>query len=85
MVISRDEHERQEVDMMQPVAGRAAPSSVELQTHTVANLYNATPTRLAHAALDRAVWDAKEVPAEAGETVTLSRLLAPNGERAAGT
>jgi hypothetical protein len=44
-------------------------------------------SRHAHAALDRAVWDAygwpaDEVPAEVEEDVILSRLLALNGVRA---
>ena len=42
--------------------------------------------RHAHAALDRAVWDAygwpeDETPADVDEDVILSRLLALNGER----
>jgi hypothetical protein len=56
------------------------------------NFYNARPTWLAnaHAALDRAVWDAygwpaEEVPADAAEDAILSRLLALNGERADAT
>ena len=64
-------------------------SEAELKQRTLTNLYNARPTWLAnaHAALDRAVWDAcgwpeAEVPGEVAEDVILSRLLALNGERA---
>jgi hypothetical protein len=64
-------------------------TQVELETRTLTNLYNQRPTWLqnAHAALDRAVWDAygwpeDEVPADVEEDVILSRLLALNGERA---
>jgi hypothetical protein len=60
-----------------------------LKKRTLTNLYNQRPTWLqhAHAALDRAVWDAygwpeDEVPADLEEDVILSRLLALNGERA---
>jgi hypothetical protein len=63
-------------------------SDAELKKRTLTNLYNARPTWLqnAHAALDRAVWDAygwpeDEVPAEVEEDVILSRLLALNQER----
>ena len=62
-----------------------------LKKRTLTNLYNDRPTWLAnaHAALDRAVWDAygwpdDEVPADVEEDVILGRLLALNGERAAG-
>jgi type II restriction/modification system DNA methylase subunit YeeA len=64
-------------------------TEAELKKRTLTNLYNQRPTWLqnAHAALDRAVWDAygwpaDEVPAEVEENVMLSRLLALNGERA---
>jgi type II restriction/modification system DNA methylase subunit YeeA len=64
-------------------------SEAELKKRTLTNLYNQRPTWLqnAHAALDRAVWDAygwpaDEVPANVEEDVILSRLLALNGERA---
>jgi type II restriction/modification system DNA methylase subunit YeeA len=63
-------------------------SDIELKKRTLTNLYNARPTwlRNAHAALDRAVWDAyawpaDEVPAEVEEDVILSRLLELNQER----
>jgi hypothetical protein len=62
---------------------------VELKKRTLTNLYNQRPTWLqnAHAALDRAVWDAygwpaDEVPETVEEDLILSRLLALNGERA---
>jgi len=61
----------------------------ELKKRTLTNLYNAKPTWLqnAHAALDRAVWDAygwpgSEVPADVQGDVILSRLLELNQERA---
>ncbi len=61
----------------------------ELKKRSLTNRYNQRPTWLqnAHAALDRAVWDAygwpaDEVPADVEEDVILSRLLALNGERA---
>jgi hypothetical protein len=64
-------------------------SDAELKKRTLTNLYNARPTWLqnAHAALDRAVWDAygwpaDEVPAQVEEDVILSRLLELNQERA---
>jgi hypothetical protein len=64
-------------------------TEAELKKRTLTNLYNQRPTWLqnAHAALDRAVWDAygwpeDEVPGEVEEDVILSRLLALNGERA---
>lgn len=64
-------------------------SDTEQKKRTLTNLYNARPTWLqnAHAALDRAVWDAygwpeDEVPGDAEEDVILARLLALNGERA---
>ncbi len=64
-------------------------SDTELKKRTLTNLYNTRPTWLqnAHAALDRAVWDAygwseNEVPAEAEEDVILSRLLELNQDRA---
>jgi hypothetical protein len=64
-------------------------SDAELKKRTLTNLYNARPTWLqnAHAALDRAVWDAygwpeDELPAEVEEDVILSRLLELNVERA---
>lgn len=60
-----------------------------MKKRTLTNLYNQRPTWLqhAHAALDRAVWDAygwpaDEVPGEVEEDVILSRLLALNGDRA---
>jgi len=65
-------------------------SDADLKKRTLTNLYNAKPTWLqnAHAALDRAVWDAygwpaDEIPADVEEDVILSRLLALNQERAA--
>lgn len=66
-------------------------TETELKKRTRTNLYNARPTWLvnAHAALDRAVWTAYDwdnpVPAEVDEDTTLSRSLALNGERAAGS
>ncbi len=64
-------------------------TEAELKKRTLTNLYNQRPTWLqhAHAALDRAVWDAygwpeDEAPADVKEDVILSRLLALNGERA---
>ena len=64
-------------------------SEADLKKRTLTNLYNARPQwlRNAHAALDRAVWEAygwpdDETPAEVAEEVILSRLLALNLERA---
>ena len=65
-------------------------TEAELKKRTLTNLYNQRPTWLqnAHAALDRAVWDAygwpaDEVPADVEEDVILSRLLALNTQRSA--
>jgi hypothetical protein len=64
-------------------------SQAELKKRTLTNLYNQRPDWLqhAHAALDRAVWDAygwpaEEVPADVEEEVILSRLLGLNQSRA---
>ena len=64
-------------------------TEAELKKRTLTNLYNQRPTWLqnAHAALDRAVWDAygwpaDEVPADVEEDIILSRLLADNSRRA---
>jgi len=60
----------------------------ELKKRTLTNLYNARPQwlRNAHAALDRAVWDAygwdDPDPASVDEDTILARLLALNLERA---
>jgi hypothetical protein len=65
-------------------------SEAELKKRTLTNLYNARPAWLqhAHAALDRAVWAAygwdDPDPASVEEDAILARLLALNGERAAG-
>jgi hypothetical protein len=63
-------------------------TEAELKKRTLTNLYNARPHWLqnAHAALDRAVWDAygwpyDEVPSEVEEDVILSLLLELNRER----
>ncbi len=67
----------------------ADASDVDLKKRTLTNLYNAHPTWLAnaHAALDRAVWDAygwdDPDPSTVAEDVILGRLLALNQERAA--
>ncbi len=64
------------------------PSEAVLETRTLTNLYNARPQwlRNAHAALDRAVWDAygwdDPDPASVEEDTILARLLALNLERA---
>jgi len=66
----------------------AGASEADLKTRTLTNLYNQRPTWLqnAHAALDRAVWDAygwdDPVPGEVEDDTILARLLALNGERA---
>jgi len=63
-------------------------SEAELKKRTLTNLYNQRPTWLqnAHAALDRAVWDAygwdDPDPASVEEDTILARLLALNLERA---
>ena len=64
-------------------------SETELKKRTLTNLYNARPTWLtnAHAALDRAVWDAygwpeDELPTEVDDDALLGRLLPLNTERA---
>jgi hypothetical protein len=65
----------------------ADAGEAELKKRTLTNLYNARPTWLdnAHAALDRAVWDAygwdDPDPATVAEDVILRRLLALNQER----
>jgi hypothetical protein len=62
-------------------------TKAELKKRTLTNLYNARPHWLqnAHAALDRAVWDAygwdDPDPAAVEEDAILSRLLALNLER----
>jgi type II restriction/modification system DNA methylase subunit YeeA len=62
-------------------------TEAELKKRTLTNLYNARPQwlRNAHAALDRAVWDAygwdDPDPATVEEDTILSRLLALNLER----
>jgi len=63
-------------------------SEVELKKRTLTNLYSARPhwLRNAHAALDRAVWDAygwddPDTPSVEEDTI-LSRLLALNPDRA---
>jgi type II restriction/modification system DNA methylase subunit YeeA len=65
-------------------------SEAQLKKRTLTNLYNERPAWLAnaHAALDRAVWNAygwpeDEVPAEVDENVMLGRLLALNSDRVA--
>jgi type II restriction/modification system DNA methylase subunit YeeA len=69
----------------------AGASEAELKKRTLTNLYNARPQwlRNAHAALDRAVWDAygwdDPDPATVDEDTILSRLLALNLERSAET
>ena len=62
-----------------------------LKRRTLTTLYNERPTwlRHAHAALDRAVWDAygwppDETPADVPDDTILARLLTLNGERSAG-
>ncbi len=63
-------------------------TEAELKKRTLTNLYNARPQWLqnAHAALDRAVWEAygwdDPDPATVEEDTILARLLALNLERA---